>query len=340
MLRLLPATLLLAGCASGAAPLAPAPEAPVPARTSGGCDDPRPLTDAETAAEARCALASGESPDVRDALGIPALHRLAEQAAPEAVQALLDAGADPGARDGEDATALHAAAAADRAGTVHVLLAAGAEVDARNGSGETPLLRAAGSGGTAALTALVEAGADLEARDSTFTANAAMHHAARAESPAAMRVLAEAGADVDQRAGEDGDAMTALMQAAGFGARGPETIRTLLDLGASVTATDSGGGTALHWAARWDNAETARLLLASGADPDAVSSQFGYTPLHTAFLFSTEAALVPVLLRAGADPRAVTADGRTVLQTAEEMVDSEYADQAAALAALRRALGE
>ncbi|MEM1054582.1 MAG: ankyrin repeat domain-containing protein [Bacteroidota bacterium] len=270
------------------------------------CEEAPPLHEAETAEHVRCALAEGADVNA------------------------------PVPNEG-GATPLHIAAGWDRAEVVRALLDAGAEIEVRDESGMTPFLSASDGQGIEALRLLLAAGADPLVTATDFEGNGAMHYAVRVENAEAIQFLTEAGVPVDQRAG---DGMTALMQAVGYGGRSMETVRLLLRLGASVSATDDGGDTPLHWTARWDGAEAARILLEEGADPNAVAERFGYTPLHTAFLFSTDAALVPVLLEAGADPRAVTADGRTVLDTAEEVADSEYTDHADARAILRTALDE
>lgn len=270
------------------------------------CDEPRSLADLETAAHVRCAMEAGADihAPVPDHDGQTPLHIAAGWERPEAVQTLIDAGA---------------------------------ALDARDESGRTPLHAAADSPGAESLRLLLAAGADPFALADDFEGNGAMHYAVRAENSEAIAALLDAGVPIDQRAS---DGMTPLMQAAGYGGRSLETLRLVLGHGASVDARDENGDTPLHWTARWDHTDAARLLLERGADPNAATGSLGYTPLHTAFLFSTEAALVPVLLDAGADPRAETGDGRSVLDTAEEVADSEYTDQAAALDALRAALAE
>src|ERR1700692_3911857 len=47
----------------------------------------------------------------------------------------------------------------------------------------------------------------------------------------------------------------------------PEAVRQPPHRHADVTAPQPDGATALHWAARWDNLETADLLIHAGADP-------------------------------------------------------------------------
>jgi len=89
-------------------------------------------------------------------------------------------------------------------------------------------------------------------------------------------------------------------------------LQALLKQHASVNAAQPDGTTALHWAAHWNDAETAGLLLKAGADAKAVN-QYGATPLSEAAALGN-AAIIEQLLKAGADPNTrSTADGETVL---------------------------
>src|SRR5262245_55841568 len=58
-------------------------------------------------------------------------------------------------------------------------------------------------------------------------------------------------------------------------------IRTLLKQHADVNAPQADGMTALHWAARLDDLETARLLLKAGANAKATNN-YGVAPLSLA----------------------------------------------------------
>jgi len=114
-----------------------------------------------------------------------------------------------------------------------------------------------------------------------------------------------------------------------------------VSLGASLTAADENGNTPLHVAARFDNAKAARALMASGADPNALTpDEYAQTPMHAAFLGSADAAVVPVLLEYGADPTIRDVYGRTPLDIARDATDSEYTDFGAAIEAIRAALAE
>src|SRR5436190_17684518 len=82
----------------------------------------------------------------------------------------------------------------------------------------------------------------------------------------------------------------------------------------AVNAGEADGTTSLHWATRADDLETAKLLLAAGANANAVN-RYGVTPLSLA-AGNANAELVDVLLKAGADAKTVIKDGETVLMAA------------------------
>jgi ankyrin repeat protein len=83
---------------------------------------------------------------------------------------------------------------------------------------------------------------------------------------------------------------------------------------ADVNAGQADGMTALHWAAYWDDLQTAELLLEAGANASA-TNRYGVPPLWLACL-NGNAELVERLLQAGADPNTSLRGGETVLMTA------------------------
>jgi ankyrin repeat protein len=60
-----------------------------------------------------------------------------------------------------------------------------------------------------------------------------------------------------------------------------ETVRSLLKEKVPVNAREADGTTALHWAARADDIETAQLLMRAGADVKA-ADRYGITPISLA----------------------------------------------------------
>ena len=81
-----------------------------------------------------------------------------------------------------------------------------------------------------------------------------------------------------------------------------------------VNATQVDGMTALHWAARHNDLETARALIKARANPKA-ENRYGVTPLSLACT-NGSAAMATLLLEAGADPNAALRGGETPLMTA------------------------
>jgi uncharacterized protein len=79
-------------------------------------------------------------------------------------------------------------------------------------------------------------------------------------------------------------------------------VRSLLLKKADVNATQVDGTTALHWAVRGDDLETADLLIKAGANVKAVNRE-GVMPMELAAL-NGNAAMMERLIKAGADPNA------------------------------------
>ena len=102
-------------------------------------------------------------------------------------------------------------------------------------------------------------------------------------------------------------------------------VRTLIEEGADVTARQGDGATALHWAAYWDEIESADLLIRSGANVNA-ANDLGVTPVWAA-AENGSAAMVRRLLDAGADPDAPLLSGETPLLTAARVGAAEVARQ-------------
>lgn len=79
-------------------------------------------------------------------------------------------------------------------------------------------------------------------------------------------------------------------------------VRALLQQRVDVNVPQADGATALHWAAHWSDVDTADVLVRAGADPNALTD-LGVTPLGLACT-NASTAMVQRLLQAGANPNA------------------------------------
>lgn len=211
------------------------------------------------------------------------------------VRALIQRKVDVNTPQADGTTALHWAARADDLETADLLIAAGANVGVKNREGVTPLELAAVNGSAAMLQKLLKAGADPNAALDDF-GDTALMMAARTGKPDALRVLLETGAKVN--AAESWGGTTPLMWAAAE--RHAAAVKVLIDGGADVNARTkfvgaangrgfegrapkadvadqkpedfaSGWLTPLMLSAREGDVESARLLVAAGADVKALA---------------------------------------------------------------------
>ena len=90
-----------------------------------------------------------------------------------------------------------------------------------------------------------------------------------------------------------------------------QAVIALIDQHVNVNTPDSGGTTALHWAAHNGDVELVNRLLRAGADAKA-KNQFGATPMSEA-AFLGNIPIMEALLGAGADPDSPGPDNETAL---------------------------
>ena len=255
-----------------------------------------------------------------------------------AARALVAAGADVNLRQLDGATALHWAVHWEDLEATEFLISAGANVDTANDLRVTPLLMACTSGNAVIVETLLEAGANP--RDALSSGETALMLASRAGTVKAVEALLTRGTDVNATEGTRGQ--TALMWAVAN--THPEVTKTLLDHGASVNARSQvrtrvfnmggnrsaggasssiplaevaqGGSTPIVFAARSGDVESAKLLVAAGADVNDAAAD-GTTVLIMA-AHSGHGTLAAYLLGQGADvdaaPRGYTALHAAVLR--------------------------
>jgi hypothetical protein len=139
----------------------------------------------------------------------------------------------------------------------------------------------------------------------------------KSDVPAVRRVLAS-GLDANAR---DADDTPALMAAVLYS--DARCVKLLLDRGAAPNATDKAGATALMWAV--PDVAKVKLLVAAGADVNAVSKNLGRTPLLIAASFPGSVPVLQLLLDHGAnihakDRRGMHALGRAALSADVDVV--------------------
>jgi len=285
----------------------------------------------------------------------------------QAVQALIKQKVDVNARQGDGATALHWAVHLSDTNAVDLLLRAGARTDVADDTGVTPLYLACLNRQGALVERLLQSRAN--ANTALASGETALMTCARTGEAAGAKALLARGANVNAK--EPGHDQTALMWAAAQAH--PETISVLLEAGADIRARSRsyiqtvtsevtqragreelnydvprGGSTAILFAARSGDAESARLLIAAGADvndalpdgasalvvaahsgnsavakvlldkgADANAAAIGYTALHAAVLRS-DLDLVKALLAHRADPNAQMTKGTPMRRNSQD----------------------
>jgi ankyrin repeat protein len=171
------------------------------------------------------------------------------------------------------------AAVAGDVGRVHALTQAGVDVDAHGDKQATPLQWALLSRSTRGMETLLDAGADPA--EPGIDGDTVIHLAAMADDPRYLALLLARGADPNARNGITG---APPLFSALRGGRDTQ-FDALLAAGADPDATDRVGNTALHQAAKYNDAPHALALLQAGTDPDARNTQ-GVT--FQRYLFKTQ----------------------------------------------------
>ena len=251
----------------------------------------------------------------------------------EAVREALQADADVNAAQIDGSTALHWAARHDDVAMAELLIKAGADIGASNRAGANPMRLATINGSAAMIRALLDAGADPNA-PLTEHGDTPLMMAARTGVLDALQVLLEQGAAID--AAETWGGTTALTWA--ISEHHPQAVELLLERGAAINVTSkvvapraadargvegtapvdfdpekfpvgyaNGGFTPLHFAAREGQLEAARLLVAAGADIDAIAAD-GKHALSLA-IYNGHYDLASFLIDAGADLNHADAEG-------------------------------
>jgi ankyrin repeat protein len=232
----------------------------------------------------------------------------------ESADALLKAGANPNLANDLGATPLWAAAQNGGTAMVKRLLEAGADPNKGLESGETPLMIAARGGYPEAMELLIAKGAKVDTKGPRQ--QTALMWAAAQKHPAAVRVLVKHKANIQDVSGVYYEVMavvphgylpynrpiphggeTALMFAARVG--DAESAKILVEAGANVNDTDAWGMSAVTLAAHSGFADVVEYLLDKKANPNFMFA--GISALHNAIMRRSER-MVKALLDHGANP--------------------------------------
>jgi ankyrin repeat protein len=232
--------------------------------------------------------------------GATALHWAVYKDDPETAALLLRSGANAGAKNRAGATPLYLAGVNGSAAMIEMLIKAGADANERGPNGETVLMLAAHNGNPAAIKVLLDHGADVNAKEPLRQTTALMW-AIEQEHPPAVKMLVEHGADIKAQSKVESNARRARISetptaAAGRAAGGQPAAAPAAaaaatppagddqgddDVPAARQAASTGGLTPLVFAARQGDLESAKVLLAAGADINQTTA-YGWTALLTA----------------------------------------------------------
>jgi ankyrin repeat protein len=275
-----------------------------------------------------CCYAYAAGPNAADA---------AQQKDKEAIRALIKQRADVNAAQPDGTTALHWAAHWNDAELMDLLLRAGANAKAVNRYGATPLSEAVVSGNAAMIEALLKAGADPKTL-TTKDGETVLMTASRTGNADAVRILLSRGADVNAR--ENYKGQTALMWAASE--RHPAVVKLLLERGAdwkvrsfdretkppklsaasSISPIARGGFTALSFAAREGDIESARVMLDGGVDINY--GDIDNTSALTVAIMNKQYSFAKFLLDRGADINIAGGYGRTALYAGIDIRNEDW----------------
>ena len=251
---------------------------------------------ADDVPRARELIAAGADVDFEDGTQQSAYLIATSEGHRELLEMTLAAGADLGALDGFDGTGLIRAAERGHADVVGRLLQAGIVVDHVNRPGFTALHEAIiyGDGSQRyvdTVRLLVARGADVALAPERDGIPPIRH--ARSRGQDAVAATLQAVLD----AGQPGNSDRLLLDAAAAG--DADQVAVALRAGAALEARDELGRTPLLLAATLDRVDAARLLVALGADPDALDHRHDTPWLVTGVTGSVP--MLDVLLPAGPD---------------------------------------
>ena len=247
--------------------------------------------------------------------GTPALHWLVRVDDFETARRLIRAGADVSKPNRYGVTPMQLACANGNPEMIALLLEAGADPNVVDKQGETPLMTAVRSGSAESAKRLLDHGATIDARDPAYQQTALMI-AIREDHPDIVKVLVDRGSQVNVQT-RVGDTPQWILpnSVPGFG-HGIGIVRGgLPDRGSRFLIP--GAMTPLLYAARDGRIESAKTLLAAGAEIEHTDAN-GITPLLMA-ITNNHVDMARFLIDRGANVQAVDWYGRTPLWASVEL---------------------
>jgi ankyrin repeat protein len=256
-------------------------------------------------------IRAGANVNAANQLGVTPLMLACENASAPMVTKLLQAGANANLASPTGETPLMTCARTGSADAVRVLLARGAKVNAKEAlQAQTPLMWAVAEVHPEVTRVLLEHGADVHARSRTFG-----QLIVRGETGARLVCPAPAGVNapcVDAEMEPKGGS-TPLLFAARSG--DVESAKLLVAAGANVNDTAPNGDSALVVAAYSGHGNVAEFLLDKDANPSAAGG--GYSALHMALL-REDPELVKALLAHGANPDVRVTKGTPHMRSSQQ----------------------
>ena len=247
--------------------------------------------------------------------GTPALHWLVRVDDFEDARRLIRAGADASKPNRYGVTPMQLACANGNAEMIALLLEAGADPNVMDKQGETALMTAARVGSVDSVKTLIDHGAKVDTRDPAFQQTALMI-AVRENHPNIVALLIDRGAQVNVQT-RTGDTPSWVLpnSVPGFG-HGIGIVRGgLPDRGSRFLIP--GAMTPLLYAARDGRLESAKVLLAAGAEIEHADAN-GITPLLMA-ITNNHVEMARFLMDQGANVKVVDWYGRTPLWASIEL---------------------
>ena len=255
-------------------------------------------------------LNNGVNVNITNNTGLTALLKACAYRQTDVVKVLLEAGADPNIVDDVHYSSLHAAVDGRCSKhTLRTLIDHGAHIDATRKDGTNALLRACTTGQAESVMFLLEAGAS--ANITKHNGNNCLHEAIIGHCSAeALQKIVQQGVNVNA---VNMEGKTALMLACY--AKQADSIKILLDRGSDPNISDAGGYTSLHAAvSRHCTNDTLEDIISSKVHLDAQDA-IGVTALWLACLYRQQDS-VKILLEAGSNPDIASTDRYTCLHAA------------------------